>query len=291
MIPVIFDCDNTMGIYGKDVDDGLALLYLLGSENIDLIAITTTFGNSTLEMVHPNTQRILRELGREDIPLYKGAETPQNRSSEAAKALVDMVDRRPHELTILATGSVSNLMGAYDIDPLFFKKVKHIVMMGGIEYPLLVNGLPMKELNFASDPEAICIVLEQCHSTSIITGHVCLDAVFSHDTYRNMAKSIKQEMYDFIKKETEHWITFIGTIYNMNGFCNWDAVAAAYIDHPDLFDVVQKQIGHKKEDLETGLLIEDPSNGNTITLPLKIKNVDILNDILISAWANVKLGK
>lgn len=31
---IIFDCDNTMGINGCDVDDGLALLYLLGKEPI-----------------------------------------------------------------------------------------------------------------------------------------------------------------------------------------------------------------------------------------------------------------
>ena len=30
-VPLILDCDNTMGVPGRDVDDGLALLYLLGS--------------------------------------------------------------------------------------------------------------------------------------------------------------------------------------------------------------------------------------------------------------------
>lgn len=43
MKKVIFVCDNTMGLYGKDVDDGLALLYLLGRDDIKLIGITTTF--------------------------------------------------------------------------------------------------------------------------------------------------------------------------------------------------------------------------------------------------------
>jgi len=34
MKKVIFDCDNTMGVRDCDVDDGLALVYLLGKENI-----------------------------------------------------------------------------------------------------------------------------------------------------------------------------------------------------------------------------------------------------------------
>lgn len=122
MIPVIFDCDNTMGLNGKDVDDGLALLYLLGSKNIELKAITTTFGNSTIENVHPNTERVLKALNRPNIPLYKGASSPKNRYSEAAQALVDMVNNQPNEITILATGSTSNLMGAYEIDPYFLTR-------------------------------------------------------------------------------------------------------------------------------------------------------------------------
>jgi inosine-uridine nucleoside N-ribohydrolase len=33
---VIFDCDNTMGLPNKDVDDGLTLMYLIGNKNIEL---------------------------------------------------------------------------------------------------------------------------------------------------------------------------------------------------------------------------------------------------------------
>ena len=39
-IPVIYDCDNTMGVAGCDIDDGLTLLFLLGCRDIDLIGVT-----------------------------------------------------------------------------------------------------------------------------------------------------------------------------------------------------------------------------------------------------------
>ena len=42
---VIFDCDNTMGQPYREVDDGLTLLYLLGRSDVELLGITTTFGN------------------------------------------------------------------------------------------------------------------------------------------------------------------------------------------------------------------------------------------------------
>ena len=40
MIDLVYDCDITMGIPGRDVDDGLALLYLLGSTDIRLLGVT-----------------------------------------------------------------------------------------------------------------------------------------------------------------------------------------------------------------------------------------------------------
>lgn len=50
MKKVLFDCDNTMGLPGRDVDDGLALLYLLGREDVDLKGVTTTYGNSSRKL-------------------------------------------------------------------------------------------------------------------------------------------------------------------------------------------------------------------------------------------------
>ncbi|TFG49619.1 MAG: nucleoside hydrolase, partial [Anaerolineales bacterium] len=55
MEKVIFDCDNTMGLKTKEVDDGLTLYYLLGRPDIDLLGITTTFGNGTIDQVYQQT--------------------------------------------------------------------------------------------------------------------------------------------------------------------------------------------------------------------------------------------
>ena len=48
---VIYDCDNTMGKPLSEIDDGLTLLYLLGREDLELVGVTTTFGNGALEDV------------------------------------------------------------------------------------------------------------------------------------------------------------------------------------------------------------------------------------------------
>lgn len=75
-LPLIFDCDNTMGVPNHDVDDGLALLYVLGCPEVDLLGVTCSFGNSTQDTVYRNTRRLLQEWGRGDIPVFRGADSP-----------------------------------------------------------------------------------------------------------------------------------------------------------------------------------------------------------------------
>ena len=127
---IIFDCDNTLGVPDCDVDDGLTLIYLLGCEDITLHGVTTTYGNNKLEVVFENTKKMLKELGREDICLKKGGSCAGDYDNEASEFLVEMANRYPGELSILATGSLTNLGGAYEKDPQFFEKIKEVVLMG-----------------------------------------------------------------------------------------------------------------------------------------------------------------
>jgi len=128
MKKIIFDCDNTFGVKDCDVDDGLALMYLLGNREAQLLGITSTYGNSSLDVVQAVNLRMLEELGRRDIPVKRGGEKRGCYQSEAAVFLAEMADRHPGELSILATGSLTNLKGAYERDSHFFEKVKEIIM-------------------------------------------------------------------------------------------------------------------------------------------------------------------
>jgi inosine-uridine nucleoside N-ribohydrolase len=208
MIDLIYDCDITMGLPGKDVDDGLALLYLVGSAKIRLLGVTSTFGNSTIEDVHPCLLSILNDLDRSTIPAYRGAArtasektAPAPRAdSDAARFLAETIHQNPGTVSVLATGSPTNLLGAYQLHPGFFQDVREIVFMGGIVEPLLVNGQEMAELNFASDPEAALYALyrgqpplspfgtetpsrslaqsARCNLT-VISGNLCLQALLT----------------------------------------------------------------------------------------------------------------
>ena len=224
MIDLIYDCDITMGLPGRDVDDGLALLYLLGCPEIRLLGITSTFGNSSIREVHPCLLSILEDLGRCDIPAYPGASreavaaaaspgcSPDRgearADSKAARFLAETAGASPGKVSILATGSPTNLLGAFRLYPDFFRDVQQIVFMGGITEPLIINGRMMGELNFASDPEAALYALYaglppdsagdnglpgqssgtvsrealRCPVT-VISGNLCLQALLSRERF------------------------------------------------------------------------------------------------------------
>jgi inosine-uridine nucleoside N-ribohydrolase len=293
MHKVIFDCDNTMGVKNKDVDDGLTLLYLLGRRDIDLLGVTTTFGNSTIDVVHNNTCEMFDKLGIKNIPLYKGAPSKMDRKSAAAEYLAEMVQKSPGEITLLATGSLTNLLGAYELDNTFFRNLNEIVLMGGITEPLIINGKNLDELNFSCDPEASYKVLSSDSKVTVLTGHICLQALFGENEYKRLMENNSMKIYKYIKEKTIDWFEFVMKEFGIKGFYNWDIVAAVYITHPELFDENFRKVVSTPEDLKTGYLKIDDSASDyyAVNIPTKIKDVDKFNDIIFDAWGNVKLPR
>lgn len=286
MEKVIFDCDNTFGVKEKDVDDGLTLLYLLGSNKIELLGITNTFGNGDIETVYNATSIMLDDLNLK-IPLYKGAGIDQNPISEASKFLVNSVNKYPNQITVLATGSLTNLYGAYLMDNDFFNKTKEIVLMGGITKPLIINGKIQDELNFSCNPIASYNVLKLCDKLTILTGHICLKAFFGEELYDRLIKSNKP-IYNYIKEKTIPWFEYIMGIFDIKGFYNWDIVAAMYITNKELFLNNYVNVNSSVDDLKKGYLkIEDI--GNLINLPNDIIDIEKFNDIVFNTWGQVAI--
>ncbi len=252
---IVFDCDNTFGMKGCDVDDGLTLLYLLGHPRADLLGVTTTYGNSRTEAVYPNTLKMAREIGREGLIVKRGGERPGDFKSEAVDFLVEMADRHQGELSVLATGSLTNLGGAYEKDPHFFEKVKEIVLMGGITEPLLFAKGRMDELNFTCDRKATFSVLTKGRNVSVITGNNCLKVLFTREEYR---RELKEDIpiLSYIRERTDYWFDDNMDDYGIQGFYNWDVTAGAYLMEPELFEDIRKPMEIRMEDLREGFLRE-----------------------------------
>lgn len=285
MKKIIFDCDNTMGVENCDVDDGLALLYLLGCPDAEVIGITATYGNNELGVVYENTLQMLKEIGREEIPVMKGGAYAGCYKNEASSYLVKKVNEHPGEITILATGSLTNLQGAYEEDSCFFDKVKEIVLMGGITEPLIFEKREMKELNFSCDPKASHTVLTKGKNVSVITGNNCLKVLFTKDEYqKKLGSGNKKGQY--ILEKTNDWFHYNEEGYGIEGFYNWDVTAAVYLMKKELFQDNLVKLEISIDDMGRGYLRKCEAGTTICNLP-EIGNENNWKEHIYQCWLGV----
>ena len=266
---IIIDCDNTFSIDNCDIDDGLAIIYTLAQDNTEILGINTTFGNNKLEIIYPNTISFMKNIGYSHIPIYKGA-IDSYENNEAAKFLVKMADKYNGELSILATGSLTNLYHAWQIDNTFYEKIKNISLMGGIIKPLVINNKILNELNFSCNYKAALSVLENGKSITIVTGNTCLDGFFTKKRFNKLEKG--NDFEKWLYQSCIYWFDREKNIFGNNGIYIWDVMAAAALLNPHLFMENILYITPDEEGIKRGLLL-GKGNMKKVTIP-KIKDTD-----------------
>jgi inosine-uridine nucleoside N-ribohydrolase len=102
--------------------------------------------------------------GPYDIPpMPEGAPTIKPSTEDAARFMVRLVNKYPHEVTIYAAGPMTNLALAIALDPHFAELTKELIVMGGSINPRTddpeFSVTPRREFNFWMDPEASHAVL------------------------------------------------------------------------------------------------------------------------------------
>jgi inosine-uridine nucleoside N-ribohydrolase len=305
---VIIDCDNTMGLPGWEVDDGLVLLYLLGREDIEILGITNTFGNGSLKNVVKYTKQMLLDINRKDIPQFDGEPylnkntkialdirsrkrydkelPPQDFPSDAAQFLVDQANTYPGEISILALGPVGNLYDAWKLDNSFYSKTKEIVLMGGYTQELYIGGINCRELNLSCNPEAAYSMLNAECPVVIFNGHICLQAPFSNEDMKRInfwPESRKQMILQWLKAFSGH---FPGEVFYL-----WDLLPAVYLSYPELFDLKKVNINPTVTSLHRGMLLnqdkdisDQPENKIEVIMPDNILDQKRMMDVLEAGW-------
>lgn len=282
---LIFDCDNTLGIWKKEIDDGLTLFYLLGQPEIDLLGITTTFGNGTIDQVYDQTQALIRRLGRPEIPLARGAGQRGETESPAAELLVQAANQHPGELVILATGPLSNLRAAHEIDGNFFAKIKQIACMGGYLEPVQMGRRDVSELNLSADPEAAHLVLNARCPVTLMSAQICLQAPFYWKDLRKISFWSLQTRWTVAR-----WLILHAAFCGLNHFYLWDLLPALSLSYPELFSGPQVRINSTVQDLETGDLVPGGTvQDGQVFLPDRIVNYPRFFQLLIDSWRNVEI--
>lgn len=295
MKKVIYDCDNTMGLDNRDIDDGLALVYLVENKDVELLGVCTTYANDSLEYVHKQTLELVEDLGI-NLNVYKGRgkfemndytgfgykrfEDDGNfESNEAAKFIVEMANKYPNEIDLLATGSMQNLYDAYMIDNEIGEKLSSVVLMGGITGDLYFGDKIMKELNFSVCPKGAEVAIKKYKNVSILTGNRCMDVEFGTnelDKVKALGNNIKNE---FIINKIEKWMREFKEKYNYDSIVLWDVIAAIYLMNPDMFRNDFMSVVSTEEDLFEGRLVEGESAAR-INIPVVLDDKRV-NDEMI----------
>ncbi len=141
---VVIDTD-----IGDDIDDAFALALALRSPELQVIGVTTTFGDTELRA--KLASRLLAEAGRPDIPVVAGVPTKtsntftqrryaeaghlaQTSQTNAVDFLLEQIRRYPNQVTLIGIGPEMNIGAAIDQDPATFRQLKRVVIMGGSVY-------------------------------------------------------------------------------------------------------------------------------------------------------------
>lgn len=136
---------------GDDIDDAYALGLALQSPELRLLGITTAFGDTELRA--RLVDRYLNTAGKGNIPVAVGIATPANnvftqrvyaehwaehgpksRRLAGVAFLLEQIKAHPGEITLIAIGPLNNIEAAIKQDPVTFRKLKRVVMMGGSIY-------------------------------------------------------------------------------------------------------------------------------------------------------------
>jgi purine nucleosidase len=176
VIRTILDTD-----IGTDVDDCVALAFLLGSPEIALEGVTCVYGDVRLRA--RMMQKLLQLAGRPDVPVCLGAglpllssrpvfwqghegvgllddtdDLPPPHSEHAVEFIVRTVMENPGQIHLLAIGPLTNVALAFRIEPRLASNLGHLTIMGGVVRSPRHLGLPFVEHNLACDPVAAEIV-------------------------------------------------------------------------------------------------------------------------------------
>ena len=261
---VILDTDPGNGIPGADVDDGLALGRALRSPEVHREAITVGAGHVDGDSGVETALELLEAAGAPDVPVHRGAARPlvqdpaagraqldARRDAEdaralwdgvervpsslvadavpAAQALVDRVDERPGEITVLAVGPLTNIATAMLLDPEWADKVERLVVMGGaFDEP----GI-LQELNFAYDPEATQIVLRSTAPMLIVPLDVTLRTFMRLDHVDEL-EAAGTPLADHLARTVRPWVRWLASRFGRDGCPLHDPLALAAMIDPSI---------------------------------------------------------
>ena len=291
---IIMDCD-------PGIDDAFSLAMAVASHKLDVIGITTSYGNVGLEHTTNNALRVLDWLGS-DIPVYPGIDrallgprvdaseyhgktgleapeigqpTSKPQAEDAVSFLIRTLRSSSEKITLVASGPLTNLAIMLRLAPDVMDKIERIVFMGGsTDYG---NDSPAAEFNMQCDPHAAQIVLDApipktmfglnvTHQVIATADHIEALRALGNETGRVFA-----DMALFYEKAYRER-------YGFDGPALHDPCTIAWLLQPDLFETRAMRV-----DVETNSGL---SFGRTVHDIWHLSSKDVHTDVALKANAD-----
>jgi inosine-uridine nucleoside N-ribohydrolase len=255
--PIILDCD-------PGHDDAIALLLAVASPEVELIGVTTVAGNQTLDKTTNNALRVLEFAGRDDIPVYAGADRPFIRPQDVAAHVhgesgldgpdlpppkqsaqpehaVDYLARtireRDGKVTLVPTGPLTNIGLLFALHP--DAVPERIILMGGAIGE--GNRTPAAEFNIWADPEAAQRVFLAGLDTTMVGLDVTHRALIKDEHTERMRGAGK--VGKMVAELMDFYARFHKARYpDLEGSPMHDPVCVAHVIDPTLMSVLDAYI-------------------------------------------------
>ncbi len=262
-------------IYDTDpgVDDAMALYYGLAHPAVNVVGITTTFGNVTVEQAAVNALYLTAIAGK-NIPVTKGVKTPWCKPGEAppahihgtdglgnlakrertanqldprasAQFIVDMARAQPGEITLVAVGPLGNLSLALKLEPALPTLLREVILMGGaITEP--GNVSPVAEANIWNDPHAADHVFTAGWKLTMVGLDVTHQVIMPVALFKRIADKHQHIATDTLLHAVDFYANFYSNLYphvaKIHGCFGHDVLAFIYLTNPEFFTLASGRI-------------------------------------------------
>jgi purine nucleosidase len=255
--PVLLDTD-----IGTDVDDLLALALLVGTPDVQLIGVTTVYGDTVLRA--RMTRLVLNQMEHGAVPIGIGAgETLSGRpvwwaghegqgipgldrvqideSVTAADLLHQAATDHRGRLELFAIGPLTNVAEAISADESFATSLRHLYIMGGAFW------MEQAEHNIKSDPEAAEIVFRSGIPMTIC-GLDVTEQVRLREADMSQIRQAGGGIGSVLEDQVRRWWAFTGAAENYLH----DPVAILPAVRPELFRFEQCDVHVEVEGASPG---------------------------------------
>ncbi|WP_283680240.1 ribonucleoside hydrolase RihC [Lentilactobacillus sp. Marseille-Q4993] len=264
-IKIIMDTD-------PGIDDAAALTMALNDPALDLKLITTVAGNVTVDKTTKNAQKLVRFFNK-DVPVAAGAEQPLIKEFEdaarihgesgmpgydfpedlkaplnktAVEALHDEIMASDEKITLVPTGSYTNIALLFSEYPEVKNHIDRIVAMGGTLGK--GNMTSAAEFNVFTDPDAAKIVYQSGVPIVMVGLDITMKALLTPDSLSKLEhmNETGKMLHDIIINDGDN---------NENGIAMHDVNTIFYLLHPEAITT---------KDMWIDVITDGPAIGETV---------------------------